>query len=156
MATNISSEKFKAMRNSIGLTQKQLSEATGIPLASIKNIEGGKQAPGFTALERLAAFPPTKSAIFWLVSSDYTEVDDPILAINPEKPSDEIVIYKDLLTAIIEAIEEGLTEMRKDIEPGKKAELITLLYTQTVRQAPESESVNLDLTSIEPLLRLAT
>ena len=42
-------------RNSAGLTQKQLSEKTGITQADISNLESGKANPSLRTLQRLAS-----------------------------------------------------------------------------------------------------
>jgi len=44
-----------AARKSTGLTQKQLSEKTGITQADISNLESGKANPSLRTLQRLAS-----------------------------------------------------------------------------------------------------
>ena len=150
-------EKFRLLRKKLGMTQKALADETGIALATIKNIESNKQeAPGFSTLERLAEYTPTKSAVFWLVSPSRCDINDPVLDINPENPPTESPLYADLLSTIIEAIEEALTETGKAIHPEKKAELISILYNQTVLGFSESNAVDLDKTNINSLIKLAT
>ncbi len=48
------SEKIKSLRKSSGLTQQQLSEATGLPQSHISRLENGEHSPSFSTLEKLA------------------------------------------------------------------------------------------------------
>ena len=49
-------ETLKALRSSHGITQKNLSEATGIPLQSIINYETDRREPSFKATVALERF----------------------------------------------------------------------------------------------------
>lgn len=45
---------LKALRKMRGMTQQQVSEATGLSRTSITNIESGRQAVSFENLEKIA------------------------------------------------------------------------------------------------------
>jgi len=152
-------EKFKALRNHARMTQPEFSKETGIPLGTVKSIETGKHAPGFTVLQKLAEHSAFRSSIFWLVSNQRDDIRDPVRRIDPVMPHGEDgYIYRDLLSAIIEAIENVLDETKRAITPQKKAELISLLYAQTLRNSDSYAEAKHDvsLSDVYSLIELAT
>lgn len=51
-------EKMKSIREAEGMTQKEFSEATGIPKRSVINYENTERQPSFEAVQKIcAAFP---------------------------------------------------------------------------------------------------
>ncbi len=62
--------KLKEIRIAEGLTQKQLSEISGISLGSIKNYESGHNEVGLTVIERIIAVPILKKYTLWLMTGD--------------------------------------------------------------------------------------
>ncbi len=56
--SNKISEKIKSIRSAEDLTQPEFVERTGIPLGTIKRLEGGSNAPNFEAVQKICtAFP---------------------------------------------------------------------------------------------------
>lgn len=66
-------KKLKEMRISEGLTQKQLSEKTGISLGSIKNYESGHSEVGLSVIERVLVIPEFKKYALWLMTDEVNE-----------------------------------------------------------------------------------
>lgn len=66
------SELIRSSRVEAGMTQKQLSELSGIPQANISRIESGKICPSVGALKRIADALGKRLVIFF----DEREVDE--------------------------------------------------------------------------------
>ncbi|HED2510952.1 TPA: helix-turn-helix transcriptional regulator [Enterobacter asburiae] len=68
--SNSLEQKLKKARLAEGMTQKALSEATGIPLGTIKNYEAGHNAVGLQVLLTLTMHPTFRKYSLWLLTGD--------------------------------------------------------------------------------------
>lgn len=68
-------EKLRHLREVAGLTQQQLAERAGVPLASVRNYEQGKRQPGWAGLFHLAR-------ALGVSSEEFSDCDE----VKPAKP----------------------------------------------------------------------
>jgi transcriptional regulator with XRE-family HTH domain len=87
---------LKKARKSMGLTQEQLSERTGIPVPTLKKYEGGKQ-------------PPPGDRIGALARALAVSADDIVLEESERKVSDE-------LRAIFKRFDQMPEDMKKQVK----------------------------------------
>ncbi|EGI5714394.1 helix-turn-helix transcriptional regulator [Salmonella enterica subsp. enterica serovar Durham] len=61
-------QKLRAIRKAEGLTQKQLSEITGISHSAIRNYESGSTIIGLSVIERFVSTPQLSKYTLWLMT----------------------------------------------------------------------------------------
>ncbi|WP_119689039.1 helix-turn-helix domain-containing protein [Clavibacter michiganensis] len=96
---------LRKARKSMGLTQEQLSERTGIPVATLKKYEGGKQ-------------PPPGDRIGALARALAVSADDIVLEESERRVSDE-------LRAIFQRFDQLPDEMKKQVKIAVRGILIS-------------------------------
>jgi transcriptional regulator with XRE-family HTH domain len=112
--------RIKQARGALGLTQKGLCEATGMPFPSLRNYESSNQIPGGEAI--LALMHAGINANWLLTGEGPMRIED--LA-GAETPG---ALDRERMRLAMEAIEEGLSEVRLTMAPPKKAELLLAAY----------------------------
>lgn len=112
--------RIKQARGVLGLTQKGLCEATGMPLPSLKNYEA-QTIPGGEAL--LALIHAGINAN-WLLTGE-----GPMLLAELQAPSTHAPgMDRDRLRRAVKAMEKGLSAGGITMPPGKKAGLLLAVY----------------------------
>lgn len=107
--------RIKQARGVLGLTQKDLCEATGMPLPSLKNWELSKSVPGGEAI--LALMHAGINAN-WLLTGE-----GPMLMADLAG-----VLDRERLRISLKAIEMGLKATERVMAPAAKAELLLAVY----------------------------
>ena len=105
---------LKKARKSMGLTQEQVSIRTGIPVATLKKYEGGKQ-------------PPPGDRIGTLARALAVSADDLVLEESERKVSDE-------LRAIFQRFDQLPEDMKKQVKIAVRG--ILLSYEQELLEHP--------------------
>ena len=111
-------QRIKDLRGELGLSQAALAQRAGIPLQTLKGYEGGNRIPGG---EALAGFAKAGGNINWLLIGA-----GPILLKDVSRGGGSA--NSELLTTIIDAIEQVLDDNDLEMAPGKKAEVIVGVY----------------------------
>ncbi|EBK2972091.1 helix-turn-helix transcriptional regulator [Salmonella enterica] len=65
--SNTMEQKMKAIRLAEGMTQKELSELTGISLGTIKNYESGQNTVGIQVLQRILSQDVFRKYTMWVI-----------------------------------------------------------------------------------------
>ena len=107
--------RIKQARGVLGLTQKDLCEATGMPLPSLKNWELSKSVPGGEAI--LALMHAGINAN-WLLTGE-----GPMLMADLAGTLD-----RERMRISLKAIEMGLKATERVMAPAAKAELLLAVY----------------------------
>jgi len=107
-------ENLKKARKNMGLTQEQVSLKTGIPVATLKKYEGGKQ-------------PPPGDRIGALAKALAVSADDIILDESERKVSEE-------LRAIFQRLDQLPDDMKKQVKIAVRGILIS--YEQELLDQP--------------------
>lgn len=103
-------ERIRAAREALRLTRDALASQSGIPSKSLRTYELANSLPGAEALEKLAQ---AGIAPAWLLLGQ-----EPMLSAGP--PRSQL----DRLRLAIEAVEEGLQAVDRELPPPQKAELV--------------------------------
>ncbi|MBN8516605.1 MAG: helix-turn-helix domain-containing protein [Candidatus Accumulibacter sp.] len=113
--------RIKQARGVLGLTQKDLCEATGMPLPSLKNYEASQRIPGGDAI---AALMHAGINANWLLTGE-----GPMLLAELQAPSTHAPgMDRDRLRRAVKAMEKGLSAGGITMPPGKKAGLLLAVY----------------------------
>lgn len=107
--------RIKQARGVLGLTQKDLCEATGMPLPSLKNYEASQRIPGGDAI---AALMHAGINANWLLTGE-----GPMLMADLAG-----VLDRERLRISLKAIEMGLKATERVMAPAAKAELLLAVY----------------------------
>ncbi len=106
-------ERLKKVISDSKLSLPNFAKMVGVSTSTLIRYRDGDVSPSIDFLERVCnAFD--LDLIGFLSGKTCSE----------KKPSIDI----DILTEVISGVEEGLSEMERVLEPGKKAQLIALLY----------------------------
>jgi transcriptional regulator with XRE-family HTH domain len=128
--------RLKALRQRLGRTQAQMSDATDIPLPTWKKYEGSDRDPG---AEALAAMARTGVNLHWLLTGQ-----GPMLLASPAATSYSVAepsagwpqktgtVNVDALAAIIRGLEDAEAHGGGRIDPAKKSALIATAYLEAV------------------------
>lgn len=115
-------ERLRASRAALGLTQRELSEAAGVPLPSLKDHEAGKTMPGADAL---GGYMRAGISANWLVSGHQPMLLRDIGAVPAG------ALDPDHLKAVIVGLEQAIDEMDSEMAPERLADLVLALYELT-------------------------
>jgi transcriptional regulator with XRE-family HTH domain len=107
--------RIKQARAALGLTQKGLCEATGLPFPSLRNYESSNQTPGGEAI--LALMHAGINAN-WLLTGE-----GPMLLADLAG-----VLDRERMRISLKAIEKGLKATERTMAPAAKAELLLAVY----------------------------
>lgn len=107
--------RIKQARGVLGLTQKDLCEATGMPLPSLKNYEASQRIPGGDAI---AALMHAGINANWLLTGE-----GPMLMADLAG-----VLDRERMRISLKAIEMGLKATERVMAPAAKAELLLAVY----------------------------
>lgn len=133
--------RLKQTRHSMALTQKEAAIKAGISLPSYKDYEVGKSIPGGEAVAGLMQLGINAN---WLLTGEGTMFLADILS-SAEKPSP---IDTEVLTHVIEVIEETLNKRNQTLGAARKAALIQLIYEYCI------ETGKGDVLTVEKYLKL--
>jgi len=112
--------RIKQARGVLGLTQKDLCEATGMPLPSLKNYEASQRIPGGDAI---AALMHAGINANWLLTGE-----GPMLMADLAGAETPGAFDRERMAAAIEALEEVLTEAKRTMAPARKAQVLLAAY----------------------------
>lgn len=121
--------RIKQVRGVLGLTQKGLCEATGLPLPSLKNYEVSQTIPGGEAI--LALMHAGINAN-WLLTGD-----GPMLMADLAG-----VLDRERMRISLKAIEKGLKATERVMDPAAKADLLLAVY-DLLEDSTEEKVMNL-------------
>jgi len=107
--------RIKQARGVLALTQKDLCEATGMPLPSLKNYEASQRIPGG---EAIAALMHAGINANWLLTGE-----GPMLMADLAG-----VLDRERMRISLKAIEMGLKATERVMAPAAKAELLLAVY----------------------------
>ncbi|EDY1997061.1 helix-turn-helix transcriptional regulator [Salmonella enterica subsp. diarizonae] len=83
-------QKMRDIRTAEGLTQKQLSELTGIHIGTIKNYETGHHPAGIQTVEKLIKTERFEKYTLWLLTDKTAPVAGQIAPpLSPNGPDDK-------------------------------------------------------------------
>lgn len=83
-------DRLKALRAARGVTQKQLSESTGLPLSSIVNYENGRREPNARAMARLEQYYSVNGAVLHGLEGAAQAEQDLRALLRPAKTEQEL------------------------------------------------------------------
>lgn len=109
--------RMKAARTALHLTQQELGEIAGVPLNTIKKYEGSHSVPGGDAL---AGYLRAGVNVNWLLNGQ-----GPML-LKDQVPAGALDVEE--LRAVMIGVDEALSELRRQLAPDKKFELVMALY----------------------------
>ncbi len=107
--------RIKQARGALGLTQKGLCEATGMPFPSLRNYESSNQIPGGEAI--LALMHAGINANWLLTGEGPMRIEDLAGGLDRER-----------MRISLKAIEMGLKATERVMAPAAKAELLLAVY----------------------------
>ena len=131
-------DRLKKIRESMAKSQREMSIVIGGSKATWQVYEDGTSVPGGKALEALAR---QGFNVNWILTGEGTMRRE---AAN--EPLDE-----ELLQAVLEAVEQSLSETGLELRPNKKAQLIKALY----EMVSEEEDRKVDKATVIRLFKLA-
>lgn len=107
------SEKVKLIRKNEGLTQKQFSEMTSIPLSTLKKIETGATEIGISTLDKITNHPNLRKYTLWLMTGETASL---VGQIQPNMNEDEDN-NEEVIIGLMQTLREtsGNKEKLKDI-----------------------------------------
>ena len=120
--------KFRRLREHFGYSRPAYADILGMSLGNMRTIEAGTSTCSSVIIQRIRKNPQLSPYVLWLVDDNDKDIDYPTVAQTMDQP-----IYKDLITTIVEAIEETITKNKCDLSSEKKGELIYILYCQAVK-----------------------
>lgn len=77
--SNAMENKLKTIRLAEGMTQKQLSELTGLSLGTIKNYESGQNTVGLHVVQTILSQKPFRKYTMWIIHDTADIADRQIL-----------------------------------------------------------------------------
>lgn len=87
--SNTLESKLKIIRQAEGMTQKTMSELTGVPLGTIKNYESGHSAVGIHVLQTILATRKLQKYTLWLMTGNAApaagQIAPPVVPEPPRK-----------------------------------------------------------------------
>jgi transcriptional regulator with XRE-family HTH domain len=128
--------RLKALRQTLGWTQVEMSATTGIPLPTWKKYEGSDRDPG---AEALVAMATSGVNLHWLLTGKGSMLlgSSPVTAYRVAEPAVDwpqngAALNVDALTAIIRGLEDAEVHGGGRIDPAKKSALIASAYLDAV------------------------
>jgi transcriptional regulator with XRE-family HTH domain len=112
--------RIRRARGVLGLTQKDLCEATGMPLPSLKNYEASQRIPGG---EAIAALMHAGINANWLLTGEGPMLIEDLA--GAETPG---ALDRERMRISLKAIEMGLKATERVMAPAAKAELLLAVY----------------------------
>lgn len=119
----------------IGVTKKRLSEECEVSRGHFFNYLNGKQEPSSTFYKNLKKQYPWVN-IEWLITGE----GEPDLRKTMIQTSTPPPVDIELLKSVIAGVEEGLENIGKELDPERKAQLITLLYEHFHKSGEKTDS----------------
>jgi transcriptional regulator with XRE-family HTH domain len=142
-------EKFRRIREAEGLGREAFSDITGIPVGTLRGIEGGKHEPSFAVIQKLALSERTQKYALWLLSSETHTVAGQ--TVPGETKGAGVPIDQELLELLLLTVEQILKDRKMNLSPAKKSKLIAYLYAQYSQE----EDIEIDRPSVIRLIDVA-
>jgi len=130
--------RIRDVRVGAGLSGEEFGERIGVGKGAVSTYEVGESFPRWETLNRIAEL--AGQDFNWLLAGEATGT----------LRGGETALDEEVLTDVIQGIEEGLAELALHIPPAKKAELVVLLYDMMI----EEEGRKPKKSQIEKILRL--
>jgi transcriptional regulator with XRE-family HTH domain len=122
-------DRLREERNKRGLSQQALGDLVGSAKRTVIDWEKGATSPSAVQLSALAG---AGFDVLYVVTGEHN------IQLSKEQP----VVFSDhaRLQLAIEAVEEGLAEIKRKLPPAKKAELIVAAY-ELMAQPEQAKNV---------------
>jgi transcriptional regulator with XRE-family HTH domain len=120
---------LKEVRNELGLTQKDAAEAMGVKVQVYQRYESGKQTPGS---DKIILFANNLKVvnIHWLLTGNGSMYLHDNTNYHPHAPQNLDI---NILTGVIEGVEQGCSLSGLHLDPDLKAKMISILYDHFVK-----------------------
>jgi transcriptional regulator with XRE-family HTH domain len=143
-------ERFRRIREAEKLSREAFSDATGIPVGTLRGIESGKHEPSFAVIQKLALHEKTQQYTLWLLSGDANPGAGQA-APGASSRATRATIDRELLELLLTTVEQILTDRKMNLPADKKSKLIAYLY----EQYSQEEDIEIDRPNVVQLIDFA-
>lgn len=144
-------EKIRQIREAEGMSREAFSEATTIPVGTLRGVEGGQHEPSYPVLEKIAGHERLNKYTLWLLSGKTSPLAGQVAPGQTAKLGAGAALDTELLELVIGTVEQILTDKKRNLPPDKKSKLIAYLY----EQYSQEEEIQIDRPKVVRLIDFA-